>query len=435
MRDGWAGQPPTSPPWTAVSYACFEEHYTTKGLLHSDPPDHTRLRRFTGKAFSPRRIEAIKPYIAEVARSLLDKCADQGGMEVIGGLASALPVAVLCELMGLPASDQYLLHRWADQLLGFQGVNKPALDLLLAAQSAIVEIRQYLGELLQARRKDPGTDLLSAFVMAETEPQGLSETEIINTCQTLLVAGHETTTSLIGNGLALLLGDRGQWQRLVDDRSLVRSAIEEIVRYESPVARQPRRVTEPVQLGEVPISGGRDVVPNAERCQPRSLAFREPGPVPGRPQPQPTLGLRVWSTFLHRGAVGSRRGRGRLPGPPRALPDLEDRRPCAGMGQLESELPRAVIVDGHLVTRGLPSSGAAIERARTRARRFQGQRPAQARRREADKHHYGWPYRDVAGAGPRRRAGRRPRPSTPGIDQKAFRGKKQIVETFSETSG
>jgi len=234
----------------------FEQHYTTKGLLHSDPPDHTRLRRFTGKAFSPSRIEGMRPYMAKVTESLLDKCADQGGMEVVQDLASALPVAVLTELMGLPASDQFLLHRWADQLLGFQGTNKPALDLLLAAQSAIVEIREYLGELLRARRKDQGTDLLSAFVMSETEPHGLSEPEMINTCQTLLVAGHETTTSLIGNGLALLLGDRGQWQRLVDDRSLVRSAIEEIVRYESPVARQPRRVTQDVQMGDVALREG-----------------------------------------------------------------------------------------------------------------------------------------------------------------------------------
>ena len=234
----------------------FEQHYTTKGLLHSDPPDHTRLRRFTGKAFSPSRIEGIRPNIAKVTESLLDKCADQGGMEVIHDLASALPVAVLSELMGVPESDQYLLYRWADQLLGFQGTNKPSLDLLLAAQTAIVEIRQYLREVLQERRKDPGVDLLSAFVMSENEPQGLSEIEIINTCQTLLVAGHETTTSLIGNGLALLLGDRRHWKRLVDDRSLVRPAIEEIVRYESPVARQPRRVTQPVQLGDVALREG-----------------------------------------------------------------------------------------------------------------------------------------------------------------------------------
>ena len=92
--------------------------------------------------------------------------------------------------------------------------------------------------------------------MSENEPQGLSETEIINTCQTLLVAGHETTTSLIGNGLALLLGDRRNWQRLLDDRSLVRPAIEEVVRYESPVARQPRRVTQPVRLGDVSLREG-----------------------------------------------------------------------------------------------------------------------------------------------------------------------------------
>jgi pimeloyl-[acyl-carrier protein] synthase len=234
----------------------FEDHYATKGLLHSDPPDHTRLRRFTGKAFSPSRIEDIRPNIAKITAALLDKCADQGGMEVVHELAGALPVAVLGELMGLPPGDQYLLQRWTDQLLGFQGINKPDLDLLLAAQSAIIEIRAYLAELLEARRKNPGTDLLSAFVMSESEPNGLSEPEIINTCQTLLVAGHETTTSLIGNGLALLLGDRRRWQRLVDDPSLVRSAIEEIVRYESPVARQPRRVTQDVQMGDVALREG-----------------------------------------------------------------------------------------------------------------------------------------------------------------------------------
>ena len=234
----------------------FEEHYKTKGLLHSDPPDHTRLRRFTGKAFSPSRIEGIKPNIAKITASLLDKCADRGGMDIVHDLASALPVAVLGELMGIPASDGYLLQRWTDQLLGFQGINKPDLELLLAAQSAIVEIRAYLGELLQARREGPGTDLLSAFVLSETEPHGLSEPEIINTCQTLLVAGHETTTSLIGNGVALLLGERRQWQRLVDDRSLVRPAIEEVIRYESPVARQPRRVTQAVQMGDAALREG-----------------------------------------------------------------------------------------------------------------------------------------------------------------------------------
>ena len=234
----------------------FEEHYKTKGLLHSDPPDHTRLRRFTGKAFSPSRIEGIKPNIAKITASLLDKCADRGGMDIVHDLASALPVAVLGELMGIPASDGYLLQRWTDQLLGFQGINKPDLELLLDAQSAIVEIRAYLGELLQARREGPGTDLLSAFVLSETEPQGLSEPEIINTCQTLLVAGHETTTSLIGNGVALLLGERRQWQRLVDDRSLVRPAIEEVIRYESPVARQPRRVTQAVQMGDSALREG-----------------------------------------------------------------------------------------------------------------------------------------------------------------------------------
>jgi pimeloyl-[acyl-carrier protein] synthase len=234
----------------------FEDHYRTKGLLHSDPPDHTRLRKMTVSAFTPRRIEAMRPHIAEITESLLDKCAHHGGMEVIGDLASALPVQVLCDLMGLPQSDQPLLRRWADQLLGFQGINKPSFELLLAAQSAIVEIREFLGHALDERRKQPRDDLLGALVASEREPDGLTQPEIVNTCQTLLVAGHETTRSLIGNGLGLLLGDRARWERLVDDPSLVRSAIEEVVRYESPVARQPRLLTHATSLGDVELREG-----------------------------------------------------------------------------------------------------------------------------------------------------------------------------------
>ncbi len=234
----------------------FEQHYRTKGLLHSDPPDHTRLRRHTVSAFTPSRIEALRPQILETTNALLDKCAQQGGMEAIGDFASALPVQVLSGLMGLPASDQPLLGRWADQLLGFQGINKPSLELLLAAQTAIVEIREYLTEAFEERRNHPRDDLLSALVAAESEANGLTELEVINTCQTLLVAGHETTRSLVGNGLALLLSDRARWERLVRQPALVRSAIEEVVRYESPVARQPRLLKHNTQLGGVELQEG-----------------------------------------------------------------------------------------------------------------------------------------------------------------------------------
>jgi cytochrome P450 len=234
----------------------FEEHYRTKGLLHSDPPDHTRLRRLTVKAFTPSRIDALRPQISGTTAVLLDKCARQGGMEAIGDLASALPVQVLSDLMGLPPGDQPLLRRWADQLLGFQGINKPNLELLLAAQTAIVEIRHYLTQALEDRRKNPGDDLLTAFAMSESEPGGLSTLEVINTCQTLLVAGHETTRSLVGNGLGLLLSDRARWERLVREPTLVRTAIEEIVRYESPVARQPRLLKHTTRLGEAELQEG-----------------------------------------------------------------------------------------------------------------------------------------------------------------------------------
>ena len=156
----------------------------------------------------------------------------------------------------MPPTDQPLLRRWADQLLGFQGINKPSLELLLAAQTGIVEIREFLREALDERRKHPRDDLLSALVVSESAPGGLTEPEIINTCQTLLVAGHETTRSLIGNGLGLLLSDRAQWERLVDQPFLVRSAIEEVVRFESPVARQPRLMRRSTSLGAVELREG-----------------------------------------------------------------------------------------------------------------------------------------------------------------------------------
>jgi hypothetical protein len=234
----------------------FEDHYRTKGLLHSDPPDHTRLRALVTKAFSPRIVEAMRPRIQAIVNELLDSVQSDGGMDAIADLAVPLPITVLAEIFGVPPGGRMRFKGWADDLLAFQGVNKPAVEILQRAQKALVEIRAYLSELVHERQRAPREDLLSQLVAAESEGDKLSESELLNTCITLLVAGHETSTSLVGNGLYTLLRNPDQWKLLQADPSLINSAIEEVLRFESPVSRQPRLMKDDVELNGKRIRRG-----------------------------------------------------------------------------------------------------------------------------------------------------------------------------------
>ncbi len=236
-------------PESRLKLKTFEDHYRTKGLLHSDPPDHTRLRLLVTKAFTPRTVEAMQPRIRAIANELLNEVEPAGRMDVIRDLAVTLPITVLAEIMGMPPEEKLLVKGWADALLAFQGVNNPSEKILKAAQETLVELKAYLADLVRAKRRKPGTDLVSQLVAAEAEGEKLSESELINTAITLLVAGHETSTSLIGNGVYTLLHNRDQWHLLQKDISLLPSAIEEILRYESPVSRQPRLMKHDAELG------------------------------------------------------------------------------------------------------------------------------------------------------------------------------------------
>ena len=131
---------------------------------------------------------------------------------------------------------------WADELLAFQGVNRPPQAVLERSQSALLAMRSYLTDLVNEKRRRPAEDLISQLVAVEAEGTKLTEQELVSTCVQMLGAGHETTTSLIGNGLYLILSHPQQWQKLRQIPSLLNSAIEEILRYESPVARQPRLI-------------------------------------------------------------------------------------------------------------------------------------------------------------------------------------------------
>jgi cytochrome P450 len=254
----------------------FEDHYRTKGLLHSDPPDHTRLRKLVTKAFTPRMIDALRPRIQSIVNDLLDTGLRDGGMDIIPDLAVVLPITVLGVILGTPISDRVLFKRWADDLLAFQGVNKPSEKTLLRSQDTIVEMKAYLTALIRERKGRPGDDLISQLVLAESEGDKLSEAELLNTCITLLVAGHETTTSLIGNGIYLLLSNLSEWNKLQNDAGLLTSAIEEILRYESPVSRQPRLMKHDAELAGKSIQKGQMVFQMLNAANRDPAYFTEP---------------------------------------------------------------------------------------------------------------------------------------------------------------
>lgn len=234
----------------------FSRHYETIGLLHSDAPEHSRLRGLVVKAFNPGAIRAMKPRIQEIVDQILDVAAAKGEMEVIGDLAWGLPSTVLADLLDAPVESRMQFKTWADDLLAFQGSNRPTEEVLLKTQEALVSSKEYLTNLISERRKNPGEDLLSLLVLAESEGDKLTHEELLNTCITLLAAGQETTTALIGNMLLILLKDPTLLSQIREEPSLIPGAIEEIVRFESPIPRQPRLIRRDLIIDGIELKAG-----------------------------------------------------------------------------------------------------------------------------------------------------------------------------------
>jgi cytochrome P450 len=220
-------------------------------LLFLDPPDHTRLRRLVSKAFTPRRVEELRPRIAELVDALLD--------EVDGALAFPLPVIVICELMGVPAEDRDSLKEWstaASRLLD-PDVEGETLELGLLAGMGLAG---YFDALFEERRRQPQDDLVSGLVAAEEEGDRLSADELRAITVLLFIAGHETTMNLIGNGTYALLQHPDQLALVRDDPEMARSAIEELLRYDGPVHVTARVPTEDIDVGGTPIAAGERMV-------------------------------------------------------------------------------------------------------------------------------------------------------------------------------
>ena len=253
-------------------------------MLFLDPPDHDRLRGLVHKAFTPRVVERLTERIEEVVAGLLDRVADEREWDVVADLAYPLPVTVISDMLAVPEADRDHLRRWSLDLIHTIDPIIPP-DALARAQTAGREFRAYLNDLIVDRRKRPGEDLLSGLIAAEDQGEQLSPAELVSTCVLLLIAGHETTSGLIGNGTLALLRHPDEMRRLREDPSLIRSGIEELLRFDSPVQLTGRLMLEDVEIGGRRIAKGEDVVAIV------GAANRDPGQFPdpdrldlGRPE-------------------------------------------------------------------------------------------------------------------------------------------------------
>ncbi|HYR63391.1 MAG TPA: cytochrome P450 [Actinomycetota bacterium] len=227
----------------------------SRWMLFRDPPDHTRLRGLVSKAFTPRALEAVRPRVVEIVKGLVDNIAGRGEADLITDLALPLPVTVISELLGLPIEDHAQAREWAEAIA-------QALDPVVTeehatrADRAVAGLAAYIGGVVAQRRRDPGPDLLSRLIEAEDGAGHLSEAELISTVSLLFGAGHETTRNLIGNGMLALLRNPGELRRLREDPSLIRSAVEELLRYDSPVQLAGRGARADVVIGGERIAAG-----------------------------------------------------------------------------------------------------------------------------------------------------------------------------------
>jgi hypothetical protein len=225
----------------------------THMMLMRDPPDHTRLRGLVVKAFTARRIEAMRARVHDLTNHLLDKVIPLGRMDMIRDLAFPLPVLVICELLGIPEEDQARFVTGSSSGAALLNPTPPTRAELDDANRGSLESAAYFDALFKQRRREPRDDLITQLVQVEEFGDRLTTAELRANVNLLFAAGHETTVNLIGNGFLSLLRHPEQWRNLCDDPSLVPNAIEEILRFESPVQAVARTVAEPIELSGVAL--------------------------------------------------------------------------------------------------------------------------------------------------------------------------------------
>jgi cytochrome P450 len=248
-----------TPRWPELPMPAFELIHRNS-LLELEPPDHTRLRRLVAGAFGRGHVARLQPRITELAERLADRLADAGSdgspVDLIEWYAEPLPVQVIAELLGVPEPDWPLLRPWSNAIVKMYEYQVSD-QQRTAAETAAAEFVAYLRSLVAERRGRPGTDLISSLI-SETDSDGarLTEDELITTCTLLLNAGHEATVNVVGNGVYALGQHPAQWQLLLAEPGLVDPAIEELIRYDSPLQLFERTAITDTRIGDITVQAG-----------------------------------------------------------------------------------------------------------------------------------------------------------------------------------
>jgi cytochrome P450 len=232
----------------------FAQYFANTNMLKADPPEHTRLRALVHQAFTPKLIAQMRDHIQSIADELVDRVEPAGRLDLIGDFAFPLPITVICELLGVPRSDEPKFRRWSSALVASGALSSESLPL----SPQLLLLVRYMRRLIRDRRahRGPEDDLIGQLMRAQEQGQQLSDRELLSTLILLLIAGHETTVNLIGNGMLALLLAPEQMQRLQRDPKLIRGAVEELLRLVNPVQWVNRYAAEDLEIGGVPIPRG-----------------------------------------------------------------------------------------------------------------------------------------------------------------------------------
>ncbi len=253
LRDARFGREDFGPMVSAI-YGEDSER-VPRPMVFRDPPAHTRLRSLVSKAFTSRVVQGMRPHIQEIVDRLLDRVQHAHSLDLIADLAYPLPVTVICEMLGVPEGDRDSMRRWSDDIArSLDALGLPSdREIVRRGRAARHALGEYFRGLLPERRRHPRADLLSLLLAAEEQGDKLTEDELLATCVLIFIAGHETTVNLIGNGLLALLQHPRQLMALKEDPELLPGAVEELLRYDSPVQRTARVTTAEVRIGDKSI--------------------------------------------------------------------------------------------------------------------------------------------------------------------------------------
>ena len=266
------------------------EHHTTS-LVFNDAPLHTRVRRLLLGALNQRAITRMEAGVTALVQRLLDQLADQPAPDLIAHFAAEIPVEVIGNLLDVPAADRAPLRAWSLAILSALEP-APSADVLARGHAAVTDFCTQLRSLVAHRRAHPGdpqADVLTRLIQGEADGEQLSEAELLHNCIFLLNAGHETTTNLIGNGVHALLTQRQAWQQLVDTPALIHTAVEELLRFESPLQLNNRQLDAPLDLGGRLVPAGDFLTLGIGAANHDPAVFHQPGVLDLARKPNPHL--------------------------------------------------------------------------------------------------------------------------------------------------